>query len=296
MPTPPARAVDEQALADAQAGLREERVVGGGEDLGHAAGRVPVELLGHRHRRALVDDRELGLAAAGHDRHHAVAGLEALRRRRRPRRPRPPARARGCPAARRAARGSGPSSCSMSAPLRPGAVHADQQLAESPGTGSGCSSTAIEPSRIVAARMRRDATSGAGRAVRSSRPLSMSSGVRADSLKGKNSTVNMSLMPAIPRIPPLWRESRIGLEAAALRRSPVCGGARRPARRAPPGAADPGLHGRRRARSATMPSWLRRDGYCTHRAGIRANVDCSEEACQRLEERLEHWPSATASA
>ena len=31
-------------------------------------------------------------------------------------------------------------------------------------------------------------------------------------------------MPAIPRIPPLWRESRIGLEAAALRRSPVYGG------------------------------------------------------------------------
>ena len=31
-------AVDEQALAGAQAGLREERVVGGGEDLGHAAG------------------------------------------------------------------------------------------------------------------------------------------------------------------------------------------------------------------------------------------------------------------
>ena len=52
--------------------------MGGGEDLGHAAGRVPLELLGDRHRGALVDDRQLGLAAAGHDRHHAVAGLEAL--------------------------------------------------------------------------------------------------------------------------------------------------------------------------------------------------------------------------
>ena len=34
----------------------------------------------------------------------------------------------------------------------------------------------------------------------------------------------MSIMPAIPRFPPLWRESRIGLEAAALRRSPVYDG------------------------------------------------------------------------
>ena len=70
--------MDEQALAEAQPGLREERVVGGGEDLGDAARRLPLQLLRHRHRRALVDDRELGLSAAGHDRHHAVAGLEAL--------------------------------------------------------------------------------------------------------------------------------------------------------------------------------------------------------------------------
>ena len=71
-------AVDEQALAGAQPGLREEGVVRGGEDLGHGPRGLPVELLGHRHRGALVDDRELGLAAAGDDRHHAVAGLEAL--------------------------------------------------------------------------------------------------------------------------------------------------------------------------------------------------------------------------
>ncbi len=70
-------AVDEQALADGQTGLGEERVVGGGERLGDAAGRGPVELLGDRHRRALVDDRELGLSAAGHDRHHAIARFEA---------------------------------------------------------------------------------------------------------------------------------------------------------------------------------------------------------------------------
>ena len=39
-------AVHEQPLAGAQPGLGEERVVGGREDLGHAAGGVPVELRG----------------------------------------------------------------------------------------------------------------------------------------------------------------------------------------------------------------------------------------------------------
>jgi pimeloyl-ACP methyl ester carboxylesterase len=37
-----------------------------------------------------------------------------------------------------------------------------------------------------------------------------------------------------------------------------------------------------------VANWLRRAGYCTHRTGIRANLDCSEEACRRLEARLEH--------
>ena len=41
---PAGGAVDEQALAGAQAGLREERVVGGGEDLGHAAGLGPAQV------------------------------------------------------------------------------------------------------------------------------------------------------------------------------------------------------------------------------------------------------------
>ena len=52
----------------------------------------------------------------------------------------------------------------------------------------------------------------------------MTSGVPADIVGVRRHRVNMTLLPAIPRIPPLWRESRIGLEAAALRRSPVFGG------------------------------------------------------------------------
>ena len=72
------RAVDEQSLADDQARLGEEGVVSGEEDLGRAAGRDPVQLVRDRHRDPLVDHRQLGLAAAGDDRHHAVARLEAL--------------------------------------------------------------------------------------------------------------------------------------------------------------------------------------------------------------------------
>ena len=85
----------------------------------------------------------------------------------------------------------------------------------------------------------------------------------------------------------MWRESRIGLEAAALHRSPVYRGlGLAPGERRPvlliPGflAGDASL--------GTMSNWLRRAGYCTHRTGIRANLDCSEEACRRLEARLEH--------
>ena len=47
------------------------------------------------------------------------------------------------------------------------------------------------------------------------------------------------------------------------------------------------------ARSATMTHWLRANGYWTRRAGIRANVGCSEEACERLEERLEALAART---
>src|SRR5688500_5702236 len=93
-------------------------------------------------------------------------------------------------------------------------------------------------------------------------------------------------IPTVPRIPPLWRESRIGFEAAALLRSPVYRGAGvqagddRPVLLIPGFLAGDGSLG-------TMTHWLRAAGYRTRRAGIRANVSCSEAACARLEARLE---------
>jgi pimeloyl-ACP methyl ester carboxylesterase len=44
---------------------------------------------------------------------------------------------------------------------------------------------------------------------------------------------------------------------------------------------------------STMARWLRQNGYWTHRAGIRANVGCSQDACERIEERLEALVSGT---
>src|SRR3954452_11628035 len=95
--------------------------------------------------------------------------------------------------------------------------------------------------------------------------------------------------PAIPRkpyLPPLWRESRIAFEAAALRRSGVwkgegvLPGAGRPVLLIPGFLAGDGS-------LATMTEWLRANEYRTRRAGIRSNVGCSEDACRRLEQRLE---------
>ena len=95
----------------------------------------------------------------------------------------------------------------------------------------------------------------------------------------------MALMPT-PYVPPLWREGRVGLEAARLVRSPVWRGAGVPPGDGRPVLLVPGfLAGD--GTLATMARWLRANGYWTCRAGIRANVGCSEDACRRIEERLE---------
>ncbi len=92
---------------------------------------------------------------------------------------------------------------------------------------------------------------------------------------------------ALPPIalPPLWRESRVALEYAALRRSDVLRGAGLPEGDGRgvlliPGflAGDPSLQ--------TMRRWLRSRDYWTCTSQIRFNVDCTRVAVERLERRL----------
>jgi pimeloyl-ACP methyl ester carboxylesterase len=86
--------------------------------------------------------------------------------------------------------------------------------------------------------------------------------------------------------PPLWREARLGLEAAALLRDPVLRGEGLADGRGRPALLIPGfLAGD--GSLALMADWLRRAGYRPSRAGMRANVGCSGAGMAALEERLE---------
>ena len=99
-------------------------------------------------------------------------------------------------------------------------------------------------------------------------------------------------MSVLPHVPPLWRESRVGFEAAQLLRSPIWRGVGvepgegRPVLLIPGFMAGDGT-------LATMARWLRANGYWTRRTGIRANVGCSQDACERIEERLEEVAART---
>jgi pimeloyl-ACP methyl ester carboxylesterase len=107
-------------------------------------------------------------------------------------------------------------------------------------------------------------------------------------------SLHLPRFPQVPHIPPLWRESRFGLELAALRRSPVLRGEGVPAGDERPVMLIPGfLAGD--GSLGTMTHWLRSVGYRTRRAGIRSNVACSEEACKRLEARLEGFAEHAGS-
>jgi pimeloyl-ACP methyl ester carboxylesterase len=97
-----------------------------------------------------------------------------------------------------------------------------------------------------------------------------------------------------PYLPPLWRESRVGFEAAQLLRSPVWRGAGVPPGDGRPVLLIPGFMAGD-GTLATMAKWLRANGYWTRRAGIGTNVGCSEDACRRIEERLEALASRTGS-
>ena len=86
--------------------------------------------------------------------------------------------------------------------------------------------------------------------------------------------------------PPIWRESRLGVEVAALLRDPVYRG---------DGVADAGgqpvllIPGFLAGDDSLglMTRWLRRTGHHTSKAGMRSNIDCSQAAVNRLEERVE---------
>jgi len=98
----------------------------------------------------------------------------------------------------------------------------------------------------------------------------------------------------IPHVPPIWLESRVGIEAAALMRSDVWRGAGVPAGEGRPVMLIPGfLAGD--GTLTTMSRWLQGSGWQTRRAGFRANVACSQDACMRLEERLEDLAAETGS-
>jgi triacylglycerol lipase len=92
--------------------------------------------------------------------------------------------------------------------------------------------------------------------------------------------------PSLPPVPPLWREGRIGLEWAALRRSDVYRGVGVPAGAGRGVLLIPGFMAGDGS-LGTMTQWLRGGGWHTKRAGIRANLSCSEVACTRLEDRVE---------
>src|SRR3954471_12230456 len=90
----------------------------------------------------------------------------------------------------------------------------------------------------------------------------------------------------IPLIPPLWREGRFGLEAAALMRSRVWRGEGIDDAGSQPVMLIPGFLAGDDS-LGLMARWLRRSGHHTSKAGMRANVNCSEAAYERLLERLE---------
>ena len=90
--------------------------------------------------------------------------------------------------------------------------------------------------------------------------------------------------------PPLWREARIGLEAAALLRDPIFRGDGMADGRGRPVLLIPGFLAGDGSLSM-MAGWLKRAGYRPSRAGIVANVNCAGTLLPRLEGRLERLVS-----
>ena len=93
------------------------------------------------------------------------------------------------------------------------------------------------------------------------------------------------MIPTVPQ-PPLWRESRMGLEAARLVRSSVWRGEGVTDGQGRPVLLIPGFLAGDGSLSM-LTHWLRRSGYHTRKAGMWLNVDCSGRSLGRLERSLE---------
>src|SRR5918997_1161501 len=98
--------------------------------------------------------------------------------------------------------------------------------------------------------------------------------------------MDMGIAPPLPLLPPLWREGRLGLEVAALMRSKVFRGVDVEDAGGQPVLLIPGFLAGDDS-LGLMTRWLRKTGHYTRKAGMRANVDCSQAAYDRLVERLE---------
>src|SRR3954451_21421695 len=171
----------------------------------------------------------------------------------------------------------------MSAPLRP-AARTRISSSPLPGTGSGCSAAATEPSLMVAASMGADPSQAVHRIRRID---SGTLGKVASSPAGGGRVWNGPRMSLpIPLIPPLWREGRLGLEAAALLRSKVFRGEDVEHAGGQPVLLIPGFLAGDDS-LGLMTRWLRKTGHHTRSAGMRANVDCSQATYEKLVERLE---------
>lgn len=104
----------------------------------------------------------------------------------------------------------------------------------------------------------------------------------------------MALRVPVPHVPPIWRETLIGLEAAGLVRSPVFRGAGVERGEGDPVLLIPGFMAGDGS-LGVMAQWLRAMDYRTKSAGIRMNVDCSEALAGALEERLERLADKSGS-
>ena len=67
MPTPPVDPGDQHALAGLEVGLGHERVVGGREGLGKAAGLIPTDVIGHEEQVFARHEAVRRLRAAADD-------------------------------------------------------------------------------------------------------------------------------------------------------------------------------------------------------------------------------------